>query len=69
MAFFQRYRASNPESVDFFPPPTHQYGPRGLLLAVTQASGLGLLHLVPVDPTPQLMDQPAHQEVDKGQES
>ena len=39
--------------------PTHQDGPRGFLLAVTQAPGLGLLHLVAMDPSPQLMDQPA----------
>lgn len=40
---------------------TYQNGPGGFVIAVTHASGSGLLHFMAVDPTPQLMGQPANQ--------
>lgn len=40
---------------------TYHNGPGGLVIAVTHASGFGLLHFMTVDPAPQLMGQPDNQ--------
>ena len=40
---------------------TNQNGPSGFVIAVTHASGFGLLHFVTVDPAPELVRQPASQ--------
>lgn len=34
---------------------TYQYGPAGFVIVVTHASRFGLLHLITLDPAPQLM--------------
>lgn len=40
---------------------TYRDGPGGFVVAVAHASGFGQLYLMAVDPTPQLMGQPANQ--------
>lgn len=40
---------------------TYQNGPGGLVIAITHSPGFGQLHFMTVDPTPQLMSQPANQ--------
>lgn len=42
---------------------TYENGPGGFVIAVTHAPGFGLLHFMTVDPTPQLMGQPANQRI------
>lgn len=40
---------------------TYQNGPGGFVIAVTHAPEFGLLYFMTVDPTSQLMSQPANQ--------